>query len=152
VELAWKLLDGDVAGAWDSVMAAASSATFFQTRAWAELLSRTFPGWRPDPVLIEFSDGNLMVLPMMRHRRTGYRECTLRIYTGVRCSSVRRQRPSRGGRRRSDLVSGRHGRREPLRPYRRDQPGLARWRLENDRDRPRARLRGVVEAVPRIAP
>jgi len=46
------------------------------------------------------------------------------------CSSVRPTAPISRRPPPFRLVSGRHGRREPLRPYRRDQPGLARWRLE----------------------
>jgi hypothetical protein len=131
VELAWKLLDGDVAGAWDSLLAAASSATFFQTRAWAELLSRTFPGWRSDPILIEFSDGNRMVLPMMRHRRTGYRECTLpHVYGGPVFlhppTAAHLEAAAAAPRWFPDITVIDN----PFAPYRRDQQGLARWRLE----------------------
>ena len=72
--LSWQILEHGAHEAWDTVMQASSDATFFQSRPWAELIGRTFTHWRPAPVVLEFSDGNVMVLPMMRHR-LGYREC-----------------------------------------------------------------------------
>ena len=72
--LTWDLLTSSANEVWDSVVEASSSATFFQTRAWVDLFSKTFAGWKTDPVVFEFSDGNLMAWPTLRHSLTGYRE------------------------------------------------------------------------------
>jgi CelD/BcsL family acetyltransferase involved in cellulose biosynthesis len=49
---------------WDD-LAASPGATFFHSRAWAEVLASTFRGWKPSPVVTEFSDGNVALLPLM---------------------------------------------------------------------------------------
>ena len=84
MDLNWTLLEnGAIDQAWDEVAASSPGATFFQTRAWANLLCTTFPHWRPDPVVIEFSDGNLMVLPMLRRLHVGHRASMLpNVYGG----------------------------------------------------------------------
>src|SRR5262249_1504896 len=65
----WKLLeDGDIADIWAGICGDSGAATFFHTRVWADVLAKTFRQWSPKPLGIEFSDGNLMVLPLMRRR------------------------------------------------------------------------------------
>jgi hypothetical protein len=63
--------------AWDAVAESCGYATFFHTRAWAELFGRTFGTWDPDPVVVEFSDGRLVVLPMMRRLDSEHRQSTV---------------------------------------------------------------------------
>lgn len=83
MSLTWHILTNNVNEVWDQIMQGASNATFFQTRAWADLFSKTFTFWKTDPVIIEFSDGNIMVLPILRHSLTGYRECMIpHVYGG----------------------------------------------------------------------
>lgn len=53
---------------WNRVCEASEAATFFHTKAWADVIARTFPNWSPEPVCLEFSDGNEMVLPLMKRR------------------------------------------------------------------------------------
>lgn len=49
---------------WDH-LAASPGATFFHSRSWAEVLASTFRGWKPRPIVVEFSDGNVALLPLM---------------------------------------------------------------------------------------
>jgi hypothetical protein len=51
---------------WDQVICASSTATFFHTQSWAQILGTTFPGWRPAPIAVRFSNGNLALVPQMR--------------------------------------------------------------------------------------
>jgi hypothetical protein len=126
----WEVLKSGVEDAWDTVAQASSTATFFQTRAWAELFALTFPRWRVDPTVLEFSDGNLVVLPMLRHSWVGYRECMApHVYGGP----VFLRPPGEAHLEAAQciptwfsdvtLVDN------PFAGYRREQDGLARWRL-----------------------
>jgi len=73
--LDWTVLEGDaVTDAWRRAVSASPDATFFHTPDWAMLLESTVPGWQIDTVAIEFSDGMLAVLPMMRHEESEHRE------------------------------------------------------------------------------
>ena len=65
----WTTLDnGHIADVWASVCKESDAATFFHTSVWAEVLARTFRQWTPKPVVLEFSDGNRMVLPLMQRK------------------------------------------------------------------------------------
>jgi CelD/BcsL family acetyltransferase involved in cellulose biosynthesis len=52
---------------WDK-LAASPGATFFHSRTWAEVLASTFASWKPSPIVVEFSDGNAALLPLMSKR------------------------------------------------------------------------------------
>jgi hypothetical protein len=61
----WRYSDKAIsAQRWDE-LAASAGATFFHSRTWAEVLASTFPGWKPAPIVVEFSDGNAALLPLM---------------------------------------------------------------------------------------
>ena len=63
----WDLLEPhDTLAAWRQAVDASPSATFFHTPAWADLVCDAKPDWRPASVAIEFHDGVLAVLPMLR--------------------------------------------------------------------------------------
>jgi hypothetical protein len=50
---------------WDETWEACDYATYFHSRAWAELWERYHAGrMRPAPVLLEFTDGRRLVLPL----------------------------------------------------------------------------------------
>ncbi len=74
--LSWHLIDSEAERdrVWDEVVRSCGYATFFHTRAWAELFATTLGTWQPEPVVIEFSDGNLAVLPMMRRLDSEHRQ------------------------------------------------------------------------------
>jgi len=77
----WKLVEyRDVAEIWSRICGESEAATFFHTSIWADVLAKTFRQWTPKPVAIEFSDGNLMVLPLMQRRGL--------IPTGSYCESM----------------------------------------------------------------
>ncbi len=64
--LNWQSIEGSgVYQIWDRICRESKSATFFHTRTWAEVLKSTFPRWSPFCITIEYSDGNLAVLPRM---------------------------------------------------------------------------------------
>jgi hypothetical protein len=67
--ISWELLEAEdeVAAVWREVGSGCGYATFFHTLEWAEVFCSAMLEWRPDPVVIEFADGNLAVLPMLRH-------------------------------------------------------------------------------------
>jgi GNAT acetyltransferase-like protein len=77
--LTWSLVEGraETDRVWDEIARSCGYATFFHTRAWAELFASTLGTWEPDPVAIEFSDGNLAVLPMLRRLDSEHRESTV---------------------------------------------------------------------------
>jgi hypothetical protein len=77
--LTWSLIEdaADRDRAWDEVVESCGYATFFHTRAWAELFVSTLKTWQPDPVAIEFSDGNMVVLPLMRRLDSEHRQSTV---------------------------------------------------------------------------
>lgn len=128
--LRWEVMRDGVEEAWDAVVQTSPTATFFQRRAWAEVIERTFPRWRPAPVALEFSDGNVGVLPLMRHAPIGHRESMPpHVYGGPvflrppgalhleAAQSVATWYPD------VTLVDN------PFCGYRREQDGLARWQL-----------------------
>lgn len=129
--LNWTVLEHGRGAAWDAAIGASSYATFFQSRQWAELIARTFPQWSPDPVVVEFSDGNAMVLPALRHKRTGYRESMVpHVYGGP----VFLQPPT--GEHLEAAASAPTWFSDVtlidnlFAPYRQELQGLARWQLE----------------------
>jgi hypothetical protein len=63
--------DAFVAEVWNQVCASAPTATFFHTKVWADVLRLTFPHWLSKPIALEFSDGNAVVVPLMRRRVLG---------------------------------------------------------------------------------
>src|SRR5437868_15075061 len=83
MSLSWRLLDSGITEAWNTVTAACPGVTFFQTKSWADLFCSTFRLWRPATVAMEFSDGNLMVLPMVRNSIFGSCESMIpHVYGG----------------------------------------------------------------------
>jgi hypothetical protein len=54
---------------WDRIASSAPEATFYHTRVWAEILSRTSPHVRSAPLAFELADGALAVLPLLENRR-----------------------------------------------------------------------------------
>jgi hypothetical protein len=129
--LDWRQLEPvDVAAAWQRVVDANPQATFFHTPAWAELLHKTLPGWQPDSVAVEFSDGMLAVLPLLRRDDSEHRESMAPyVYGGPLFSGV----PSEAHldeigkvpRWYSDIVL--YG--NPFSPFEWCQDGLIRWRI-----------------------
>lgn len=64
--LTWRKIEGEqILQTWDRVCQVSKSATFFHTRAWADVLQATFLRWAPVCIAIEYSDGNLAILPRM---------------------------------------------------------------------------------------
>jgi hypothetical protein len=59
----------NVGEVWNQICSASELTTFFHTRTWAEVLSASFPRWSTMPIALEFSDGNLMVLPLMQRKK-----------------------------------------------------------------------------------
>jgi CelD/BcsL family acetyltransferase involved in cellulose biosynthesis len=76
MRISWERLEagGDAEDAWRRVSAAAPDATFFQTWDWADTFCAAVTRWTPDPVAIEFGDGNLAVLPMLRRTDSEHRQ------------------------------------------------------------------------------
>lgn len=74
--LTWRLLteESERDAAWSSVVESCGYATFFHTPAWARLFATTLGSWEPDPVVVEFSDGNVAVLPMSRRIDSEHRQ------------------------------------------------------------------------------
>ena len=65
----WRIVEpGCVDALWNQVCQQCESATFFHTKTWADVITRTFPQWVPEPLVREFSDGNIVVLPLMRRK------------------------------------------------------------------------------------
>lgn len=66
--LSWTQLDDpdDARRVWREIGARCGYATFFHTRAWADAFCACVSGWQPEPVVVEFTDGNVAVLPMLR--------------------------------------------------------------------------------------
>jgi hypothetical protein len=60
--------DAEIDSIWDEVAKASPYATFFHTRTWANVLQASFPKWISTPIVVEFSDGNLMVIPLLRRQ------------------------------------------------------------------------------------
>lgn len=73
--LSWRQLEGaDAFAAWQQVVDTCDHATFFHTPAWARAFSDAIGDWYPDPAVIEYSDGNIGVLPMMGRHDSEHRE------------------------------------------------------------------------------
>lgn len=128
--LHWDLVEGDAERerVWDEVVASCGYATFFHTRAWAKLFASTLGTWRPDPVVIEFSDGNVVVLPMMRRLDSEHRQSTVPgMYGGPLFSRPPTQEHwdefDRVPRWYSDVFIADN----PFSPYRWDPNGLVKW-------------------------
>jgi len=72
MSLSYKAIPADcVAEVWNQVCANSSTSTFFHTKVWADVLKRTFPRWLSKPIALEFSDGNAVVVPLMRRQALG---------------------------------------------------------------------------------
>ncbi len=66
MQLNWRRVEKDSLNEiWNLVATGCEEATFFHTPVWANVLNLTFPRWIPSPIAIEFSGGNLMVMPLM---------------------------------------------------------------------------------------
>jgi hypothetical protein len=61
--------DERVPEVWSQLCLASNEATFFHTKTWADVLQKSFPRWSPNPIALEFSDGNQVILPMMQRTR-----------------------------------------------------------------------------------
>ncbi len=69
MKLTWRQLpEPEVADVWDRVAQHGTGATFFHTRAWSATIARCFPRWSAKPLTIAFSDGNMMIMPIMWRR------------------------------------------------------------------------------------
>jgi len=131
MSLSWRILTSNTTEAWDLAARGASNATFFQTKAWADLFSKTFPSWKTDPVVIEFSDGNIMVLPTLKHSLTGYRECMVpHVYGGPMFSRPPLDEHLQVVNTALTWFGDVTFVENPFEPNRRDQDYLARWQME----------------------
>ncbi len=55
---------------WDAIWKDCETATYFHSREWAEIWQAYSSGFlRPDPLLVEFSDGKRALLPLLCKRR-----------------------------------------------------------------------------------
>lgn len=131
MSLTWSIITHNTTEAWNSVVQGSSSATFFQTKAWADLFTKTFPKWKTNPLILEFSDGNLMVLPSIQHSLSGYQECMVpHVYGGPvffrQPQEEHLEAVNTGLTWFSDVTLVEN----PFEPYKREQDYLARWRLE----------------------
>jgi hypothetical protein len=57
---------------WEQISSQASGATFFHTPTWAKLVTETFPRWRGATWGIQFEDGNVAVVPMLKYPIWGW--------------------------------------------------------------------------------
>lgn len=77
----WQVVTTEVEKLWTVISQHAQGATFFHTPAWSEILEITFDSWQNATIAVEFSDGNLVVLPQMRRKLpnpfNGYTESML---------------------------------------------------------------------------
>ena len=66
--IAWNLIDdpADRRAAWAEVVAECGYATYFQTPDWSDGMAQALGTWTPAPVAMEFADGNLAVLPLVK--------------------------------------------------------------------------------------
>jgi hypothetical protein len=77
MRLSWQPIAADEATAlWDELASAFRGATFFHSKTWSEVLQACFSRWVPSPMALEFSDGNILVLPLMSRKTFG----EIRIY------------------------------------------------------------------------
>ena len=130
MSLSWRLLDSGITEAWNTVAAACPHVTFFQTKSWADLFCSTFRLWRPATVAMEFSDGNLMVLPLVRNSLFGSCESMIpHVYGGPMFLHP----PDEEHLEAAQLVPTWYPDvtllDNPFSPYKREQDGLARYRL-----------------------
>ena len=130
--LSWTLLENeaDRHKAWDDVVAACGYATFFHTRAWAELFATTLGTWKPDPVVMEFSDGNVGVLPLLRRVGSEQRQSMAPYVYGGPLSlrppdEAHMEEMGKAARWFSDIVLYAN----PFSPHPWHQDGLVRWRI-----------------------
>ncbi|MDX6498804.1 MAG: hypothetical protein QOG23_2064 [Blastocatellia bacterium] len=63
--------DDQAAEVWNQVCRTSRTATFFHTKVWADVLKTSFPRWSSRPIALEYSDGNSVVLPLMRRHGFG---------------------------------------------------------------------------------
>ncbi|MDO9545358.1 MAG: GNAT family N-acetyltransferase [Pelolinea sp.] len=55
-------LDKDL---WQAIVDKNSSATFYHTPTWAEIITHSFPRWKNSTFLMEFEDNNYAVFPLL---------------------------------------------------------------------------------------
>jgi hypothetical protein len=130
--ISWQQLDteSDVTCAWRQVVSRSAHATFFHTVEWADAFCSVVAEWQPDPVAIEFSDGNLAVLPMLRRVESEHRQSMAPyVYGGpmfLRApEEMHLDEFDKVPRWYSDIVL--YG--SPFAPYPWRQQGLVRWRI-----------------------
>jgi len=75
-KLSWRQLEAgkETNQAWQEIVAASEYATFFHTTEWANAFCASLPNWQPDSVVLEFTDGNLALLPMLRRLDSEHRQ------------------------------------------------------------------------------
>ena len=96
MSLTYQAIPADcVADVWNQVCANSNTSTFFHTKVWADVLKRTFPRWLSKPIALEFSDGNAVVVPLMRRQALGQVEFYCEsMLPGVYGGPVFRKAPS----------------------------------------------------------
>jgi Acetyltransferase (GNAT) domain len=67
--LTWLVRRSDLDELWRDVSRDAEGATFFHTPEWAAVCEEVFGAWRRAPLAVEFSDGNVALLPFVRRAR-----------------------------------------------------------------------------------
>jgi hypothetical protein len=130
--ISWRQLETaeDVLRAWGDVGEICPHGTFFHTLEWAEVFCSAVREWAPDAVAIEFSDGNLGVLPMLRRADSEHRQSMapfvyggplfLRAPTEEHLDEI-----GKVARWYDDIVLYDN----PFSPYAWRQEGLVRWRI-----------------------
>jgi hypothetical protein len=130
--LSWQQLSSaaDIAEAWRQAGAASRHATFFHTQEWSDLFCASMTAWQPDPIAVEFTDGNLAVLPMLRRVGSEHRQAMAPfVYGGPLFlrppTEAHWDEFGKIPRWYSDIVLYDN----PFSPYAWDQEGLIRWRI-----------------------
>jgi Acetyltransferase (GNAT) domain len=132
VALSWAVIESRAERdrAWDEVAGSCGYATFFHTRAWAEVFCAGMGDWEDETIAIEFSDGNLGVLPLLRHVDSGHRQSTAPFVYGGPLFLAPPDDEHMGAvgkipRWFDDIVLYDN----PFSPYSWHQEGLVRWRI-----------------------
>lgn len=130
--LSWRQLEAgdDVTQAWQEVVAGSGYATFFHTTDWADVFCASLPQWQPDPVVLEFTDGNLALFPMLRRVDSEHRQSMAPyVYGGPLFlrppDEAHMDEIGKVPRWYSDIVLYDN----PFSPYPWEQEGLIRWRI-----------------------
>ncbi len=130
--ISWRQLEGgdEITDAWREVGASCGYATFFHTATWADAFCSAVHEWQPAPVVIEFADGNLAVLPILRRLDSEHRQSVAPyVYGGPLFlrppEEVHMDEIGKIPQWYSDIMLYDN----PFSPYPWEQEGLIRWRI-----------------------